>query len=97
MVPRSPASFGLSPDSRIRRLSDSSALFGYRALSIVFRIGRIKVRTDIMRLHIEDKVGRALLLGKGCRFEQLDLSNVKELSEDRVHGQQRSRHPTGRL
>ncbi len=50
-----------------------------------------------MRLHIEDKIGRALLLGKGCRFKQFDLSNVKELPKDRVHGQQRGCHPTGRL
>ena len=50
-----------------------------------------------MCLHIEDKIGRALLLGKGCRFKQFDLSNVKELPEDRVHGQQRGGHPTGRF
>jgi hypothetical protein len=50
-----------------------------------------------MRLHIEDEIGRALLLGKGCRFKQFDLSNVKELPKDRVHGQQRGCHPAGRL
>ena len=44
-----------------------------------------------MRLHIEDEIGRALLLGKGCRFKQFDLP------KDRVHGQQRGCHPAGRL
>lgn len=46
-----------------------------------------------MRLHVEDEIGRALLLGKGSRLEQFNLSNVEEPPKDRVHGQQRGGHP----
>ena len=50
-----------------------------------------------MRLHIEDEIGRTLLLGKGGRLEQFNLSNVEEPPKDRVHGQQRGGHPACRL
>jgi hypothetical protein len=50
-----------------------------------------------MRLHIEDKIGRTLLLGKSCRFKQFDLHNVEQLPKERGQSQQRVCHPAGRL
>ena len=60
---------------------------------MLFGIRRVVVRGDIVRLHVEDEIGRALLLGKGSRLEQFNFSNVEEPPKDRVHGQQRGGHP----
>jgi hypothetical protein len=47
-----------------------------------------------MRLRIEDKIGRALLLGKGFGLKKLALLDGKEPPEDGIHGQQGGRHST---
>ena len=60
---------------------------------MLFGIRRVVVRGDIVRLHVEDEIGRALLLGKGFRLKEFDLADVEEPSEDGIHGQQRGRHP----
>jgi hypothetical protein len=47
-----------------------------------------------MRLHIEDKIGHTLLLGKGFRLKKLAFADGKEPPEDGIHGQQGGRHST---
>ena len=68
-------------------------LFGHRAFAMSFGIGGVISGSDIVGLHVEDKIRGTPLLGECGSLKELDVSNIEKFAEHSVHGQQRCSHP----
>ncbi len=56
-------------------------LLGHSAFAPALGIGRIIMRPDVMRLHIENEVRGTLLLGEGRRLKELRSEHVEKPAE----------------